>query len=154
MYKIVLVTLAFAAFSAKAQAQQVPDPGAYSPGYTSQPGAPVAPPGGPFRPTHASGMDNNHRGGILGIFRRSGQTLPVYQAAPWYNYWPYDAHFLTPAPMTGAYYAPPMGGYSIQPFFPQTSYGYAPPYGPGTGFGPQNYVPMGQPPLLNPPAMR
>ena len=26
MYKIVLVTLAFAAFSAKAQAQQVPDP--------------------------------------------------------------------------------------------------------------------------------
>ncbi len=30
-----------------------------------------------------------------------GRTLPVFQAAPWYLYWPYDGHFLTPAPMYG-----------------------------------------------------
>ena len=26
-------------------------------------------------------------------------NLPTFQAAPWYLYWPYDAHFLTPAPV-------------------------------------------------------
>ena len=26
-------------------------------------------------------------------------TLPVYMAAPWYNYWPYDGHFQTVAPI-------------------------------------------------------
>lgn len=53
------------------------------------------------------------------------QTLPVYLAAPWYLYWPYDAHFLTPAPAFGAYYAPPMmGNYPVQPYFPAPHHGY------------------------------
>lgn len=48
-----------------------------------------------------------------------GSTLPVFQAAPWYLYWPYDAHFQTPAPIFGAYYAPPIGGnFPVQPYFP------------------------------------
>lgn len=35
-------------------------------------------------------------------------TLPVYMAAPWYLYWPYDGHFQTIAPMAqGLYYPPP-----------------------------------------------
>lgn len=52
-----------------------------------------------------------------------GQTLPVYQAAPWYLYWPYDAHFQTPAPIFGAYYAPPIGGnFPVQPYFPAPAY--------------------------------
>lgn len=35
-------------------------------------------------------------------------TLPVYMAAPWYLYWPYDGHFQTVAPMAaGIYYPPP-----------------------------------------------
>jgi hypothetical protein len=93
---------------------------------------------------------SNSKGKLFGIFHR-GQTLPVYQAAPWYLYWPYDAHFMTPAPMTGAYYAPPIGAYPIQPFFPQPTIGYAPPYG-GAGFGPMNLP--AQPPLLIPPATK
>ena len=48
-------------------------------------------------------------------------------AAPWYLYWPYDAHFMTPAPLQGAYYAPPMmGNYPAQPYFPSP---VGPPYG-------------------------
>ena len=38
------------------------------------------------------------------------KNLPVYQAAPWYNYWPYDAHFLAPAPVSGPFYGPPLTG--------------------------------------------
>jgi hypothetical protein len=46
-------------------------------------------------------------------------NLPVYQAAPWYNYWPYDAHFLTPAPISGQFYGPPMtGNFPVNPYFP------------------------------------
>jgi len=52
-------------------------------------------------------------------FNRSGNlsrqpTLPVYMAAPWYLYWPYDGHFQTVAPMAaGAQWMPP----------PQSAYG-------------------------------
>jgi hypothetical protein len=61
--------------------------------------------------------------------------LPTFQAAPWYNYWPYDAHFLTPAPVTGAFYGPPTpGNFPVNPYFPGPSYG---------GFGP---MPGGPPP--------
>jgi len=57
-----------------------------------------------------------------------GKAVPVFQAAPWYLYWPYDAHFLTPAPVYGAYYAPPMmGNYPVQPYFPTPQ--WAPPAG-------------------------
>ncbi len=63
------------------------------------------------------------------FFRNFHKTrLPVFQAAPWYNYWPYDGHFQTPAPISGQFYGPPMtGNFPVNPYFP----------GPGTsGFGP------------------
>ena len=67
---------------------------------------------------------------------------PTFQAAPWYNYWPYDAHFLTPAPVTGAFYGPPLpGNFPVNPYFP----GPAAPY----GYGP---MPGGPAPLMAPPA--
>ena len=55
------------------------------------------------------------------------QPLPAFQAAPWYLYWPYNAHFQTPAPMMNApYYAPPGvagTGFQVNPYFPQQGYG-------------------------------
>lgn len=66
--------------------------------------------GGPFanaRPQHMGGQGK--------------PVLPVFQAAPWYLYWPYDAHFQTAAPLmgTGAYYGPPGYGYGGgMPYFP------------------------------------
>lgn len=58
--------------------------------------------------------------------------LPVFQAAPWYNYWPYDAHFLTPAPVSGAFYGPPLtGNFPVNPYFP----GPVAPMGYGFGYG-------------------
>jgi hypothetical protein len=52
-----------------------------------------------------------------GLFMK--QPLPAFQAAPWYLYWPYNAHFQTPAPLTGPYYAPPYsGGALVNPYFP------------------------------------
>jgi hypothetical protein len=47
------------------------------------------------------------------------QPLPAFQAAPWYLYWPYNAHFQTPAPRMGQYYAPPTGPIA-NPYFPAT----------------------------------
>ena len=44
--------------------------------------------------------------------------LPAFQAAPWYLYWPYNGHFQTPAPLMGAYYAPPSGPAMGNPYFP------------------------------------
>jgi hypothetical protein len=45
--------------------------------------------------------------------------MPAFQAAPWYLYWPYNAHFQTPAPLAGPYYAPPYaGGQLVNPYFP------------------------------------
>ena len=55
--------------------------------------------------------------GGLGLFRK--QPLPAFQAAPWYLYWPYNAHFMTPSPLQGPYYAPPpVGGGMVNPYFP------------------------------------
>ncbi|MFO0804128.1 MAG: hypothetical protein U0791_13520 [Gemmataceae bacterium] len=73
-------------------------------------------------------------------------ALPVYQAAPWYLYWPYDAHFQTPAPVHAPFYAPPVGGnFPVNPYFPAPAGQYGPiPGGPapagvpapgGFGFG-------------------
>lgn len=61
------------------------------------------------------------------LFKTNNQPLPVFQAAPWYLYWPYDAHFLTPAPVHGAFNGPPgVGGYA-NPYFPHPgSMGYGP----------------------------
>ena len=71
--------------------------------------------------------------GIFSHFR-GGQVLPVYQAAPWYLYWPYDAHFLTPAPVGGAFYAPPIqGNFPVQPYFPAPQ--WHPPAGAPPAYG-------------------
>ncbi len=79
----------------------------------------------------------------------NNRQLPAFQAAPWYLYWPYDGHFLTPAPVHAPFYGPPVGGnFPVNPYFPAPG-GYYGPYpggpapgyaGPG-GFG--NYPPSG-----------
>jgi hypothetical protein len=60
----------------------------------------------------------------------SKQPLPAFQAAPWYLYWPYNAHFMTPAPLQGAFYGPPgMGNFPVNPYFPAApGYGYGHPH--------------------------
>ena len=73
---------------------------------------------------------------LLGSHFGSRQPLPVYQAAPWYLYWPYDGHFQTPAPVSGAFYGPPtQGNFPVNPYFQGPAYGH--------GFGP---MPGGPPP--------
>lgn len=69
------------------------------------------------------------------VFRNHNQpALPAFQAAPWYLYWPYDAHFQTPAPVHAPFYGPPVGGnFPVNPYFP----------GPANAFGP---MPGGPPP--------
>jgi hypothetical protein len=62
-----------------------------------------------------------------GLFNRLfvKQPLPAFQAAPWYLYWPYNAHFQTPAPIGGAFYAPPTaGGPFMNPYFPAGGYSH------------------------------
>lgn len=55
---------------------------------------------------------------LTGFFH-GGHPKPVFQAAPWYLYWPYDGHFLTPAPLSGPFYAPPAFSYGgANPYFP------------------------------------
>ncbi len=73
----------------------------------------------------------NHFGGGAG---GKQAPLPTFQAAPWYLYWPYDAHFLTPAPVSGAFYGPPnAGNFPVNPYFPGAGYGAG--YGGGYGYG-------------------
>ena len=67
------------------------------------------------------------RGGFLGLFGggvvSTMPTLPVYMAAPWYLYWPYDGHFQTVAPMAhGLYYPPPT--YTGNPYLAGVYAGY------------------------------
>ena len=76
---------------------------------------------GPF--CNSCPMKTSH----AGLFGSTGQTLPVFQAAPWYLYWPYDAHFQTPAPVYGQWYGPPQAnwmGAPGNPYFPPTQAGY------------------------------
>ncbi len=75
---------------------------------------------------------------LFGAFAGLSHKQPVFQAAPWYLYWPYDAHFLTPAPVGGAFYGPPgPGNFPVNPYFPQPNAPHAPvpggaaPYAPG-----------------------
>lgn len=83
--------------------------------------------GGPKYPTFAAWIHGSHH----------QQPLPVYQAAPWYLYWPYDGHFLTPAPIGGAFYPPPVqGNFPVNPYFPQPSIPTTPVPG---GTSPGNY---------------
>jgi hypothetical protein len=85
-----------------------------------------------------STLFNGHRNFNFNFMKKP--QLPVFQAAPWYNYWPYDAHFLTPAPISGPFYGPPQtGNFPVNPYFP----------GPAgaTGWGP---IPGGPPPVMAP----
>ena len=71
--------------------------------------------------------------------------LPVFQAAPWYQYWPYDAHFQTPAPVSGPFYGPPLtGNFPVNPYFPGPAGTYG--YGANSGFGYGQGIPGGPPP--------
>jgi hypothetical protein len=80
-------------------------------------------------------MCNQARYNTLGQFLGKGHgQLPTYQAAPWYLYWPYDAHFQTPAPVTGAWYGPPNCRAPINPYFPAAPVGFGA-YGPPPGYG-------------------
>jgi hypothetical protein len=74
-----------------------------------------------------------------------GFFQPPFQAAPWYLYWPYDAHFQLPAPIGAPYYPPqnlntPWNPYFAHPALGLTGYGQ--PAAPG-GFAPvpQQLVP-------------
>ncbi len=68
--------------------------------------------GGPFSATPGQQV---YQGPIAKLFGK--RPLPAFQAAPWYLYWPYNSHFMTPAPLTGPYYAPPTAGMT-NPYFP------------------------------------
>ncbi len=81
------------------------------------------------------------------LFGGHHNKKPTFQAAPWYNYWPYDAHFLTPAPVSGAFYGPPLtGNFPVNPYFPGPAVpqGYGPiPGGPPPGGGGPMIPPAG-----------
>ncbi len=90
--------------------------------------------GAPPQRTTLFGMRNGgqgtHSGLGLNLFQPKPK-LPVFQAAPWYQYWPYDGHFMTPAPVTGAFSGPPItGNFPVNPYFPgaQNNYGPVPAY--------------------------
>jgi hypothetical protein len=69
-----------------------------------------------------SQFTNNPRYPTLASYAFRGSVkpaLPTYQAAPWYLYWPYDAHFLTPAPLNAPFVGPPISGnFPVNPYFP------------------------------------
>lgn len=73
--------------------------------------------------TGAAGCSSPYCGGGVpthGVFSYMvhKKPVPAFQAAPWYLYWPYHAHFMTPAPLGGAYYGPPAAGGMVNPYFP------------------------------------
>jgi hypothetical protein len=77
-----------------------------------------------------------------------GFFQPPFQAAPWYLYWPYDAHFQLPAPIGAPYYPPQNLNTPWNPYFAHPALGlagYGQP-GPAAGFGPapQQLIPPHQ----------
>jgi hypothetical protein len=76
-------------------------------------------------------------GGLFGgLFAR--QPMPAFQAAPWYSYYPYNSHFMTPAPMMSPFAAPPYvgggyGGFGAQGMMTNPYFPTAPQVMPGTG---------------------
>ncbi|MBX3399579.1 MAG: hypothetical protein KF873_12620 [Gemmataceae bacterium] len=68
--------------------------------------------GGPFSATPGQQV---RVGPIAKLFGK--QPLPAFQAAPWYLYWPYNSHFMTPAPLPGGYTPAPTAG-QVNPYFP------------------------------------
>lgn len=96
MKKLVFAASAAALFAAASSSAEA---GGCPGGYCQQPG--------PFQ------------GGLFSKSYKSG-PMPAFQAAPWYLYWPYNAHFMTPAPLAGApFYAPPTAAGGLHnPYFP------------------------------------
>jgi hypothetical protein len=81
----------------------------------------------------------------------NSQPKPTFQAAPWYLYWPYDGHFMTPAPIHAPFHAPPgTGNFPVNPYFPAPAGPYGPmPGGPAPGgvpIGPGSFNPAPMPP--------
>ena len=70
------------------------------------------------------------------------KPVPAFQAAPWYLYWPYQGHFMTPAPLGGAYYGAPAGGGVANPYFPANPAYY--PVAPGYAPAPAMMAPAAQ----------
>jgi hypothetical protein len=62
-------------------------------------------------------------------FRGFGFCQPPFQAAPWYLYWPYDAHFQLPAPINAPFYPPQQLSSQWSPYFaaPAPGFGAPPP---------------------------
>lgn len=78
---------------------------------------------GAFAPTASAQCNSPFCGGqppTDGPFSRMfyKRPVPAFQAAPWYLYWPYQGHFMTPAPLPGAGYGPPGAGPLVNPYFP------------------------------------
>ena len=98
----------------------------------------------------AGGCDSPFCQGQRGLFGgHGGRAMPAFQAAPWYLYWPYNQHFMTPSPMQGAYSAPPMGyGGVANPYFPAHG-------GPAGGYGYPPAAPAAPAPMpaVSPPAV-
>ena len=56
---------------------------------------------------------------FTGWFHSGNSQAPRLQASPWYSYWPYNGHFMTPAPFGGPFVPPPtVGGGMANPYFP------------------------------------
>jgi hypothetical protein len=68
--------------------------------------------GGHFAGPHAGKYTR-----FTGWFHGGGHA-PKLQAAPWYVYWPYNGHFMTPAPMAAPFVPPPAMGGMVNPYFP------------------------------------
>jgi hypothetical protein len=126
---LMAAALAVAGLTAADARAQAPT---YVPGNGSCPNGDCAP---AAAPAYGHGAPAGHVGGhiwthgLLGVFGGSRvsqmPTLPVYMAAPWYLYWPYDGHFQTVAPMAhGLYYPPPL--YTGNPYLPGAYPGYVP----------------------------
>ena len=74
---------------------------------------------GPFGNPYCQG--SGHCGGYGTFFQP--YPAPVIQAAPWYLYFPYNAHFMTPGPIQAPFFAPPYaGGAMVNPYFPAPVY--------------------------------
>ena len=89
---------------------------------------------------HGHGCLANHPPEFGNGFRGFGFCQPPFQAAPWYLYWPYDAHFQLPAPISAPYFAPQQLASQWNPYFPAAAMGPAMPPGmgpvPAMGMGP------------------
>lgn len=101
---------------------------------------------------HANPFNGPVKGYAGGLFRKT--PLPAFQAAPWYLYFPYNAHFQTPSPMYNApWYGPPGNGYGglVNPYFPNPNYGYG---APGMMAPPAGAMPLAPGAAVPPPPVK